>query len=68
MLKRSHAVIRDNQILEDVPEAEAHYRHASRGGWPFSTRAHGWPITDSPSEGFNSAVMLEPPDHRRHIA
>lgn len=60
MLRRAHGFLRDNQILEDVPEAEAHYRHASRGGWPFSTRAHGWPITDCTSEGFKSAVQLEP--------
>jgi len=58
-LDRAHDFIRDNQILEDVPDREAHYRDPSRGGWPFSNRAHGWPITDCTAEGFKAAVALE---------
>lgn len=58
-LARAHGFIRDNQILDDVPDAEAHYRHRSRGGWPFSNRPHGWPITDCTAEGFRCAVALE---------
>lgn len=59
VLEKAYTFIRDNQILEDVPEPEKHYRHASKGGWPFSDRAHGWPITDCTSEGFKCAVDLE---------
>jgi squalene/oxidosqualene cyclase-like protein len=59
MIKRAYGYLRDNQILEDVPEAEAHYRHLSKGGWPFSNRAHGWPITDCTSEGLKCALDLE---------
>ena len=59
MLEKAHTFIRDNQILEDVPQPEAHYRHPSKGGWPFSTRAHGWPITDCTAEGFKCALALE---------
>jgi squalene/oxidosqualene cyclase-like protein len=59
MLERAYGYVRDNQILEDVPDAERYYRHASRGGWPFSNRAHGWPITDCTSEGFKCALALE---------
>jgi len=58
-LDRAHDFLRDNQILEDVPDREAHYRDPSRGGWPFSNRAHGWPITDCTAEGFKAAVALE---------
>ncbi len=58
-LELAHQYIRDNQILEDVPDKEAHYRHASKGGWPFSTRAHGWPITDCTAEGLKCALLLE---------
>lgn len=58
-LERAYQFIRDNQILEDVPEAEKHYRHASKGGWPFSNRAHGWPITDCTAEGLKCALALE---------
>jgi squalene/oxidosqualene cyclase-like protein len=58
-LLRAHDYIRDNQVLEDVPDHERYYRHASRGGWPFSDRLHGWPITDCTSEGLKCALALE---------
>ena len=32
-------------------EAIGPYRHISTGAWPFSTRDHGWPISDCTSEG-----------------
>ncbi|MFO0599935.1 MAG: prenyltransferase/squalene oxidase repeat-containing protein [Myxococcaceae bacterium] len=60
VLERAGRFLRDNQILEDVVEAERHYRHRSRGGWPFSTRRHGWPITDCTAEGFKCALALAP--------
>ncbi len=59
VLRKAYGYLKDNQILEDVPEAEAHYRHPSKGGWPFSNRAHGWPITDCTSEGLKCALALE---------
>ena len=34
------------------------YRHISEGGWPFSTSAHGWPISDCTSEGLKAAICL----------
>lgn len=59
MLPRAHAYVRDNQILEDVPEHERFFRHPSRGGWPFSNRTHGWPITDCTAEGLTAALAFE---------
>jgi squalene/oxidosqualene cyclase-like protein len=59
VLARAYDFVRDNQILEDVPEAARHYRHPSRGGWPFSNRRHGWPITDCTAEGLKVALALE---------
>jgi lanosterol synthase len=59
VLRRAYDFLRDNQILDDVPDFAAHYRHPSKGGWPFSTRTHGWPITDCTSEGFKCALALE---------
>ncbi len=59
MMSAGHAFVRDNQILDDVPDLAGHYRHASKGGWPFSTRDHGWPITDCTAEGFKAALALE---------
>lgn len=34
------------------------YRHISEGGWPFSTSAHGWPISDCTSEGLKAVLCL----------
>lgn len=59
MVERAYGYVRDHQILEDVPDAARFYRHPSRGGWPFSDRAHGWPITDCTSEGLKCALALE---------
>ena len=58
VLARAYGFVRDTQILEDVPDRARFFRHASRGGWPFSTRAHGWPITDCTSEGLKCALLL----------
>ena len=35
-----------------------YYRHVSRGGWPFSTSAHGWPISDCTAEGLKAVLLL----------
>lgn len=31
--------------FESTDNRRKYYRHVSQGGWPFSTSAHGWPIT-----------------------
>ena len=28
------------------------------GGWPFSTSAHGWPISDCTGEGLKAVIVL----------
>jgi squalene cyclase len=43
----------------ETPEMrEKYYRHVSRGGWPFSTSAHGWPISDCTAEGLKSVLLV----------
>ena len=59
VLGRAHAFIEANQVLEDVPDHERYYRHRSRGGWPFSNRPHGWPISDCTAEGLKAALALQ---------
>jgi squalene/oxidosqualene cyclase-like protein len=56
LVERAYGFVRDNQILEDPPELERHHRHRSRGGWPFSNRPHGWPISDCTAEGLKCAL------------
>ncbi len=57
-LRRGHRYVRDNQVLEDVSERERYHRDPSRGGWPFSNRDHGWPISDCTAEGLEVALEL----------
>jgi len=50
-LRRARAA----QVREDCPGPLAKwYRHISRGAWPFSTRDHGWPISDCSAEGLKA--------------
>ena len=37
----------DAYVYEGLDMRKQFYRHESKGGWPFSTSAHGWPITYS---------------------
>lgn len=48
--------IDNSQVRVEVRDHKKFYRHDSVGGWPFSTKAHGWPITDCSAEG--SKAML----------
>ncbi|MEM9191058.1 MAG: prenyltransferase/squalene oxidase repeat-containing protein [Myxococcota bacterium] len=58
-LSRAADFIDRTQVREDVPHRERVFRHASRGGWPFSTREHGWPISDCTAEGIKASLQLE---------
>ncbi len=58
-VERAYRYLDDNQVREDVPKKEKYFRHASKGGWPFSTRDHGWPISDCTAEGLKATLLLE---------
>lgn len=58
MVRRAFGYIDRNQVREDVPEFKRHYRDRSEGGWPFSDREHGWPITDCTAEGLKSSMLV----------
>lgn len=46
------------QVRVDPPDRHTYHRDRTLGGWPFSTQAHGWPITDCTAEGVKIALML----------
>jgi len=48
----------DMQVREDVWERHNYFRDKSCGGWPFSSRDHGWPISDCTAEGLRAALLL----------
>ena len=43
---------------ETPASRERFYRHVSKGGWPFSTSAHGWPISVCTGEGLKGVLAL----------
>lgn len=48
-----------HQVVEEAQAPlSTFYRHISKGAWPFSTRDHGWPISDCSSEGLKAALTL----------
>ena len=50
------------QVREDAPGPLVKwYRHISKGAWPFSTRDHGWPISDCSSEGLKVQAWCQRP-------
>lgn len=55
-ITQAYSFIEQTQVLEDVPQRDRFFRHISKGGWPFSTLEHGWPISDCTAEGV-SAVL-----------
>lgn len=59
MLQRAAGFIETSQILEDAPPAKQSYRHPRKGGWPFSNRDQGWPLSDCTGEGLKASLLLE---------
>jgi len=57
-MKLGYNYLEISQVLEDVKDREKFYRHISKGGWPFSTRDHGWPISDCTAEGLKATLAL----------
>src|SRR6266516_7099946 len=60
MAERAYRFIDENQVRCDVSQRARHYRDPSRGGWPFSNRAQGWPVVDCTAEGLIAALALQP--------
>lgn len=59
VLRKAHQYIEASQVVTEAdPPLSRYYRHISEGAWPFSTRDHGWPISDCSSEGLKAALVL----------
>ena len=58
----STAAVASPAYRYEAPDARRRYfRHRSLGGWPFSTSAHGWPISDCTAEGLKAVLSLTGP-------
>ncbi len=62
IVSEAYNFIEQSQISEEVRECKKYFRHASVGGWPFSTVEHGWPITDCSAEGLKTAIQIHHTD------
>lgn len=47
------------QIREEVPRQYQEYRHPRKGGWAFSNRFQGYPVSDCISEALKAVIMLQ---------
>lgn len=56
--RKVYEYLKRTQIANDEENREHYFRHVSKGGWPFSTAAHGWPISDCTSEGLKGVLSL----------
>ena len=66
-LRMAYDYVELSQVLDDVKDQLKFYRHTSKGGWPFSTRDHGWPVTDCTAEGIKSTLLLHENEISRRI-
>ncbi|GBG31330.1 Cycloartenol synthase [Hondaea fermentalgiana] len=57
-LVKASKFVDDMQVREDVWERHTYFRAESLGGWPFSSRDHGWPISDCTAEGLRASILL----------
>ena len=53
-----YSYLKDTQIADNEEKKVEYFRHESKGGWPFSTAAHGWPISDCTAEGLKGVLAL----------
>lgn len=60
LLQRAYRFLDANQVRQDVPERERHFRDATAGMWPFSTAEQGWTVSDCTAEGLKVALHCAP--------
>ncbi len=58
LCKKAWRYLNNTQIRTDEEQCNRFFRHVSKGGWPFSTSAHGWPISDCTGEALKAVLLL----------
>eukprot|EP01138_Halocafeteria_seosinensis_P012422 gb/GECG01012693.1/.p1 GENE.gb/GECG01012693.1/~~gb/GECG01012693.1/.p1 ORF type:complete len:840 (+),score=88.00 gb/GECG01012693.1/:1-2520(+) len=58
-MRRSASYLDYTQIKKNEEDHQKWFRIMSKGGWPFSTNDHGWPIADCTAEGLKGTLLLE---------
>lgn len=57
-MKKLNNYLDITQVPDNTPDMEKHFRHYSKGAWPFSTVDHGWPISDCTAEGIKASLGM----------
>ncbi|KAH9716420.1 Camelliol C synthase [Citrus sinensis] len=59
ILMKAHDFLKNSQVT-DNPQGDfrSMFRHISKGGWTFSNKDHGWPVSDCSSESFLCCLHL----------
>ena len=57
-IEKAYEYVDVTQVRENATDGDTYFRHISKGAWPFSTKDHGWPISDCTAEGFRAAMLL----------
>lgn len=58
MVDQVYTYLDRTQIEKNEENMDHWFRHESKGGWPFSTAAHGWPISDCTAEGLKGVLSM----------
>ncbi|KAL9459827.1 hypothetical protein AB3S75_003102 [Citrus x aurantiifolia] len=51
ILMKAHDFLKTSQVTDNPPgDFKRMFRHISKGGWTFSNKDHGWPVSDCTAE------------------
>ena len=59
MLISALQFLESQQMRHEVPRQFREYRHRRKGGWAFSNRFQGYPVSDCVSEALKAVIMLQ---------
>ncbi|MGW5868990.1 hypothetical protein ACWFRJ_43400 [Streptomyces sp. NPDC055239] len=67
-LVKAQAYLCSNQLTDDLPQARTFHRDRRAGSWPFSTRAHGWAVSDCTGEALEALHTSTSATAAQHLA
>jgi lanosterol synthase len=59
MLTKALSFLENQQIRENCEDQDKCYRQQRKGGWPFSNKDQGYPVSDCVSECLKSVILLQ---------
>jgi len=59
MLEKALGFLESQQIREDCVDADICYRQRRKGGWAFSNKDQGYPVSDCVAEALKAVILLQ---------